>query len=129
MKTYLGNFDSWKDVVSQFTGSTYDDVRSKSELKNHPKPEKVYIAKYDIDGYEGSAVVIWRDQGKYYYLSGSHCSCYGLEEAGFDPEIYDSKELLLKFLSRIKYIYGLSDEEFKYVVNKISKDKATNSLT
>lgn len=23
MKTYLGNFDSWKDVVNQFTGSTY----------------------------------------------------------------------------------------------------------
>ena len=45
----------------------------------------VLYAAYEVDGYEGSAVVIYVNQGTFWHVSGSHCSCFGLE-GQFEPE-------------------------------------------
>ena len=41
-------------------------------------------ARYDAEGYEGSAAVLYVDEGKLFWVSGSHCSCNGLEDH-WDP--------------------------------------------
>lgn len=41
--------------------------------------DEVLFASYEQECYEGSAVVIFRRDGKLYEVEASHCSCYGLE--------------------------------------------------
>ena len=77
MSNYFENFSSWTDVQEQFR-------------MNEPEPEEVLYAMYDIDGYEGSADVIYRNGNKFYWVSGGHCSCYGLEDQ-WDPEEYSAE--------------------------------------
>lgn len=43
---------------------------------------------YSTPSYEGSADVIYRRDGKWFHASGSHCSCYGLEDQ-WKPEAID----------------------------------------
>ena len=100
LHTYNNSFTCWHDVVSEFTGTTYRPIERLEFISKIPEPDKVYFADYDIAGYEGQAVVIWRDKEKYYYLEGSHCSCYGLEQTGFNPEVFETKELFLAYLER-----------------------------
>jgi len=124
MSVYLNNFDCWEDVLNAFGGIYEWDSNteaSKKFLANNPEPEKVFYANYDTDSYEGSALVIWYDKGKYYFLQGSHCSCYGLEESGFDPEVYDTKKVFLQALEKMNYVYTLSQEDFKDLIEVIRK--------
>lgn len=62
-----------------------------------PRPHEVNIllASYDIDGYEGDAFVLYEENGCLYEVSGSHCSCYGLEEQWL-PEETDVTSLLMR---------------------------------
>lgn len=39
----------------------------------------VIAAIYENEGYDGSAMVVFRKNGKLYEVHGSHCSCNGLE--------------------------------------------------
>lgn len=43
------------------------------------KDEEVLIGWYGYGSYCGSANVLFQRDGKLYEVSGSHCSCYGLE--------------------------------------------------
>lgn len=74
-----------------------------------PEPEEVIIADYDIDGYEGSANILYREGDKFFYVQGGHCSCYGLE-GQWEPEEY-SRDTLLGQITRAEgepkyYQYG-----------------------
>ena len=80
---YEGYFSNWADVCSRF------DVEV-------PEPDEVLLAEYDIDGYEGSALVIYRNGDNFYYNSGGHCSCYGLE-GQWDPEEYSSEQFVAAY--------------------------------
>lgn len=94
---YFGVFSDWEDVQNEFK-TTY------------PKPELVIFAGYDSDGYSGSAVVVFKDNGKFYYVQGGHCSCHGLEEQ-FDPEEYESAELLVEVFKKMEYLpYPMNDD-------------------
>lgn len=77
---YHGSFDSWADVQREFGISRLE-------------PDDVIYAEYDIDGYEGSADILFRERGKFFYVHGSHCSCYGLEESQWSPEEYTAEGL------------------------------------
>lgn len=61
----------------------YDGFSSREDMCSHfeiPDFEGVVIyASYDVDGYEGSAQIMFINRGKIYTVSGGHCSCYGLE--------------------------------------------------
>lgn len=60
--------------------------------------EKILLAVYDLDGYEGYANVFYFKDGKYYEVYGSHCSCYGLEDQ-WNPEEIVFKELENRILN------------------------------
>lgn len=76
---YIGEFSCWDDVKDEF------------EI-DLPEPDNVF-AFYDCQAYDGSADVFFENNGVWKYVSGSHCSCYGLEgqwesEEDFDPSVY-----------------------------------------
>lgn len=119
MSVYQNHFSSWEDVVLEFTGSRYKDENEKKDLlKDYPEP-KVLYANYDNDSYDGEALVIWTRNRRYYLLQGSHCSCYGLEETGFDPIEYKSKTEFYKALVKMKYLRPMDNETFQDFLKKI----------
>lgn len=52
-------------------------------------------AVYDIDGYEGSAVVLFKKDGNLFCVTAGHCSCFGLENDGWEP-----KEITFDYLKK-----------------------------
>lgn len=40
---------------------------------------QILWATYTYENYSGDATVLFKENGKYYEVHGSHCSCYGLE--------------------------------------------------
>ena len=69
-----GDFDDEQDVMGAFQVD-----------ENELKGAFILYANYDIDGYEGSAFVLFSRDGQLYEVHGSHCSCYGLE-GQWEPE-------------------------------------------
>lgn len=56
--------------------------KSKVEtLKKLNKKYKILYADYTYEGYEGDAYILGynKQEGKFFEVHGSHCSCYGLE--------------------------------------------------
>ena len=94
MDVYQGSFDSWADVCREF-----EEVID--------LPDEVLLAVYDSQLYEGYADVIYRQGDRYYCVSGSHCSCYGLEDQ-WSPEEY-SAELLIAALRRGYHFFWAED--------------------
>lgn len=92
MSAYHNEFSCWADVVRDFSEGLpgFQWGSSVKSIKGAPaeEPEEVLWADYEIDGYEGSALVIYRQGNKVFEVSGSHCSCYGLE-GQWEPEEYD----------------------------------------
>lgn len=64
--TYYDDFKDWDDVKRHF--EMYD-----------LEPEHVLFAAYAYENYSGEAFVLFRNDGKLWLATGSHCSCYGLE--------------------------------------------------
>jgi hypothetical protein len=54
---------------------------------------EILLASYSYADYSGSAFVLFKKDGKYYEVHGSHCSCYGLE-GQWNPEEADLNELV-----------------------------------
>lgn len=120
-EVYQEHFSCWEDVVREFTGCRWDNESAAKAIQENPEPQEVFLARYDHGGYDGSAIVIWRQGRKYFLLRGSHCSCYGLEETGFDPEEFSSKSLFIEYLKKVNYIYPLTDEELAAFIDFLEK--------
>lgn len=88
MSNYDNYFSNWADVQERFE-------------MNEPEPEEVLYASYEQEYYEGWADVIYRNGDKFYWVRGSHCSCFGLE-GQWDPEEY-SAELFVGAWERANY--------------------------
>jgi hypothetical protein len=89
-QNYSGQFQDWSDVVCNF-------------VLDSTAPEPKYIwASYDGGGYDGYAMVVFFDESdsEWKMVTGSHCSCYGLE-GQFDPEQFEP-EVHFKALSEGK---------------------------
>lgn len=71
---FYGKFSNKQSIIQEFelTNCALDDCA-------------ILFAAYEIDGYEGSASVLFIKKGKIYLVQASHCSCYGLE-GQFDAE-------------------------------------------
>jgi hypothetical protein len=77
---YAGEFTDRDSVARAFevgTGNRWDN--SFQAAKDFPSDSNILHAVYNHEGYEGSAFVLFKKGGKLYEVSGSHCSCYGLE--------------------------------------------------
>ena len=87
-------FDEFKKKSAPYANVAYwqEKVQSaKQALKKH-KEDKILFASYTYEGYEGSAWVLFTNQGKLYEVNGSHCSCNGLE-GQWEPEEVNLVEL------------------------------------
>jgi hypothetical protein len=80
------SFSSWEDVQREYAMS-------------EEEPHEIFMMNYTYECYEGWSIVVYRRGHKYYTVHGSHCSCYGLEDQ-WDPEEYESKELLIAALEK-----------------------------
>lgn len=85
-QNYFGDFTSWTDEVKD-TWNSFSVMGQFQEDKLRSEPECVW-AQYAIDGYEGYALVVFKEGDTWYQVYGSHCSCYGLE-GQWAPEVLD----------------------------------------
>lgn len=76
---YYGEFEKREDILAAFGIAAFDGV--------------VVHAQYDYMDYDGSAIVIYMYEGMFHYVSGGHCSCYGLEDQ-WEPEAMTAQALL-----------------------------------
>ena len=84
MRIYYDQFSSLKDMCEEFhiEPSSIEDVT-------------VLYAIYDTPAYEGWAFVVFAKDGKLYEVTGSHCSCYGLEDQ-WEPTLTSVDALLMR---------------------------------
>lgn len=90
MSFYRGDYN-WEEILREF-----GEDPSKIEA-----PEELIFANYDGGGYDGQADVLFYDQGRFWYVTAGHCSCYGLEDS-WSPEPY-SFEALRGQVERAEY--------------------------
>lgn len=100
-KTYIGWWDTEAEMIHDFR-------ISKGDLDG----VEVLLAIYTGGGYDGSAYVIFKKDNKYYTVSGSHCSCNGLE---YQWEPVETTLEALKLISLEHYAtsawYDLNQDE------------------
>lgn len=70
---------------------------------------EILFAQYEVEGYEGSAYVLFRKDGKLFEVSGGHCSCYGLENQWAPEEI--APEALRHRLEKGEYFSALDAKD------------------
>ena len=80
---YAGDWKDYADVVSS---TSYGD-----EL---PKEPEIVYAEYENGGYDGSAIIVFVRDGKWYENNDSHCSCNGLDT--WSPEETTPEALLMQ---------------------------------
>lgn len=73
MSIYNG-FGSKEELAGSFSVSL-------ASLKN----SNIIYANYETMDYDGYAFVLYEENGHFYEVNGSHCSCYGLE-GQWEPE-------------------------------------------
>jgi hypothetical protein len=93
-------FGSWNSV-DDLTGNFEID---KSELRG----AEVLFASYVQGGYEGSAIVVFRQNGKLYEVHGGHCSCNGLE-GQWSPEEATADSLAKTIINHLRSEYSDAD--------------------
>jgi len=52
---------------------------------------EILFACYHDGNYEGYAVVVFREDGKLFYVGASHCSCYDLGGQWTPDEVYEEQ--------------------------------------
>lgn len=111
-------------VLSDFYEQRYDwDLEPGKEVVNEdlrgpvPTDDELLFASYGGGAYEGDAIVIFEKEGDLYEVSGSHCSCNGLE-GQWSPSKTTWPALALRVAQMVEdladsdYYYGfLSDHE------------------
>ena len=111
-RVYLRDWESWADVIMSFApdwGQTWDAEPPAEE-------PKFVFASYEHGSYDGSATVIWSDDGSVFFeVYGSHCSCYGLENQwDSEPTQMTTDSLLRQW--RDGTMYGRSAEDAPKIV-------------
>lgn len=84
--------DAPSPYKDEWEGGDWSSVQNDFKM-TEAKPDEVILAAYGRDGYDGYANVLYRNGNAYFYASGSHCSCYGLEEQ-WSPEEYTLETLV-----------------------------------
>lgn len=77
MSKFFNGWESADDLQKDFLG--YGEFDKGERLEGFPADEEILFASYEQGGYEGDSLVLFQRDGKFYYNSASHCSCYGLE--------------------------------------------------
>ena len=117
---------------------TWEEILSWFSEEGIPEPTEIIYAEYDNGGYDGQAWVLFYDNGKFYYVGGSHCSCYDLS-GQWSPEEYsvealkgqveranygffkDQKGLIMKSLEKFTSPIAQSAAEYAQVETELAK--------
>ena len=92
MNNYNMNIKDLLELPSIFTGEFTCEEDVYNQFDTTPEPgQKILYAWYDTPSYEGYAEVLFVSDGKLYYITGSHCSCFGLE-GQWEPEEITTEE-------------------------------------
>ncbi len=75
----FGRWSSFTDMIDDFYAYDSREDKDREPLKDEPTEDELLFASYGGGSYEGDAFVLFRKDGKLYEVTGSHCSCYGLE--------------------------------------------------
>lgn len=115
--------NDWKE-------SKLDGVAKDFELlPSHLKGVKILLASYSYENYSGNAFVLFKKDGKYYEVNGSHCSCYRLE-GQWEPEEVVLEELWNRItvgnLGFNSYCGNEFSNEIKSIVGKLLKKGKTD---
>jgi len=97
-KIFLGDFEDEQDVINSF-----------EETQDVLNGAYILLAHYEVDGYEGSAFVLFERDGKFYEVNGGHCSCNGLE-GQWEPEETSANELVHRIKNGRLGVYGYGDD-------------------
>ena len=78
---YFGSWSDYAGLVESFFPDYFHEVKPISLATD----DEIVFASYGGGAYEGDALVLYERNGQLYEVSGSHCSCYGLE-GQWEPE-------------------------------------------
>jgi len=81
MATYHDGFERRDDIVANYGDKT-------------PTEDELVYAGYTCEDYEGSAIVVFVRDGKWFENNDGHCSCNGLEN--WEPEETSPEALLIR---------------------------------
>ena len=88
---YFNNWEKVDDIRKDFLD--YGEWENGKRLEGFPTDEEILFASYEQGGYDGDSIVLFKRNGKFYYNSAGHCSCYGLE-GQWEPEEVIPEQLL-----------------------------------
>ncbi|MHC4278168.1 MAG: hypothetical protein ACYSTI_12735 [Planctomycetota bacterium] len=92
--------------------------------------EVILFACYEIDGYEGSAFVLFFQNGKLWETTGYHCSCNGLEDC-WRPEEVNVDELVQRVNNDPPWGRDISanDKEYLLMMLQLVRDTSVEQLS
>lgn len=103
-------FESMKEDFKSYEGS-WNNGPSRVEISDDID---IIVAYYSYENYSGNALVIYKENGKIYEVTGGHCSCYGLEGQWEPEEI--TKDYLLHKINEGSWLWG--ENEANKIINK-----------
>ena len=109
---YMHSFDSKESIISEFSIDS-------SELEG----AEILLAYYHVGDYgcDSSAFVLYKKDDKLWEVNASHCSCYGLSQAGYSGETesqWDPEETTVEALEHratkgsLGWVGGYDDEGY-----------------
>jgi hypothetical protein len=121
MAKYVGNFTDRLSVAAEFEEGTGNRWSQSDQFKpnaDFPKASEILYAEYETADYKGNAFVLFKQNGKLYEVSGSHCSCYGLE-GQWKPEETSWEALAIREPSN----YGAPEYVVKMARRRVKQQK------
>ena len=105
---YYGLWECKEDVLGDFVYCPWDyKADGSKDLKKIFETVNILIAWYDCEEYEGSAFVLFIQDGKLYEVHG-YCSCFGLEDQ-WDPEETTVKSIRHRMEKGREFVYETKD--------------------
>jgi hypothetical protein len=80
-KVYFGLWLGYTEMLNSFKTAPDGGYGDRTEVpENMPKAKDILFAAYIDEDYSGEAIVLFKGKdGQLMEVTGSHCSCYGLE--------------------------------------------------
>jgi len=104
MGVFLGGFDNKESVEENFQTKLSDDI-------------EIMLATYNHESYEGSAYVLFKQNGMLFEVNADHCSCYGLE-GQWEPSEVTKAELMHRLEKGTYFTFCNCKQELLEILNK-----------
>ena len=85
MAVYYGDFKDYDHMLSRVDSVIREAL---------PAKHAIVYAGYDVDGYDGEAIIVFKRGGRLFENHDSHCSCMGLES--WKPEETTKAAILMR---------------------------------